>query len=252
MSLADKLKRRNVEPDVVDEVIPDEESEAEDTVITDFKPDPDSKYRREHWPVYEYPKRQPFKVTSFMVIIACGVLFGGILGVTLWKYLSPIQHHQMYQGEQEQIEAKWEAVPITVRSAYVPLMMSASYYGTPEWAALAPEQNNDGSLTFHPQTKEDFYAFVKLLRKEIDDVIEEYSNDETYQGFTSATVGRDYYTVTVATPMKQESLIDQKKAAVLLRHMKIQSFFYDRAEEQTVTLVFVNSDTNKTVLNLTM
>lgn len=251
MSLADKLKRRNVEPEVVDDEVTTD-ADAEATVITDFKPDPDSKYRREHWPVYEYPERQPFKITGFMVVILCSMIFGGLFGVGLWHYLSPIQHHQMYEGEQAQIEAKWNNEPITIRPAYASLMMSASYYDTPEWAALSPEQNNDGSITFHPSTKEDFYAFVKLLRNEIDKVIDEYSNDETYQGFTSATVGRDYYTVTVDTVMQQESLIDQKKAEVLLRHMKIQSFFYDYAEEQTVVLTFVNSDTNKVVLTLNM
>lgn len=202
--------------------------------------------------VYVYPKRKPVRTAILVGTITGGLLLGCCLGIAAWTVLEPFQHHALYGDEAAQIEAKWEASPITVSGAFAADLESASYFESDAWNALSPVKNADGSYTFVPETKETFTAFVEAIRGEIDSLIEQFAADDSFAGFLSGEVGMDYHTVTVQTPMKQASLIDQDKASVLVRQMKIQSLFYNADQDVQVALVFVNNRDGSVVLTMNM
>ena len=254
-----KLKRRNEEEtnDAVDSQIQDQSSS--DGKVYDengkllFKPSPNSKYTRETWPAYEYPKKKKFKFSLFAVILVVSIVAGLLLGNVGWNVIEPYQHHAMYSTEEEQIQAKWkENQFILVSPGLASVMKSSSYYGTTFWTHMNPEPQEDGSIRFHASTKEDFYMFVKAVRDEIDALIVNYSNDTTYQGFGSGEVGLDYLTVTVTTEMKKASLNDQKPAELLLKQLKIHSLFYDTGKDVAVSVVFVNPSVKEPIVTLNM
>jgi hypothetical protein len=221
--------------------------------LREFKPDPNSKYTRDHWPAYSYPERKKFKFSVFALILVVSIVVGLLVGKMGWDYIEPYQHHAMYTTEQEQITAKWkENTFITVSPGLLSVMKSSSYYGTTFWDNMNPEPLEDGSMRFHATTGEDFYLFVKAIRDEIDALIVNYSNDATYQGFTSGDVGLDYLTVTVSTDMKKASLIDQKPAEILVKQLKIHSLFYDAGKDVAVSVVFKNQYLSEPVLILNM
>lgn len=208
----------------------------------DFKPDPDSRYRREHWPAYAYPEPKKFRITTMMATMAFAVFAGGLLAFMGWHgVLKPIEHHLLYGDEEAAIGAKWHSDPIRVPGVLASVMQRASYYGTDVWSAMNPVSGEDGSITLAANSKEDFTAFVQAVRAEIDSMLETYEADSSYAAFNSYSVGMDYLTITIDTDMKQESLLEKEKYSDLLCEMKIQAAFYNADDGSLdVRIDFVN------------
>lgn len=232
----------------------EDEPDADGESVPDYGPGRDTVYRRDTWPAYAYPPRKKFRIPPVAIAAFIGMFLGFVVFQGAWAVVEAYQQHAMYSTEQSLIESRFVRQPITIRAAYAADMKSSAYYGTEAWMKMNPVENEDGSITFSPDYKEDFYEFVMSLRAEIDRLLDLYGNDESFLGFSAGEPGMDYYSVNVETIMRQASLIDQSKSQALIRQMKIQSFFYSAVDgvEATVSILFVNDQTGETVLTMNM
>lgn len=197
---------------------------------------------------YVYPKRKPIRMTMFILAIILGIVGGGAVGVVAWKvWLQPAQHHMMYPNEADDVASKWVGVPVVVSSDLAKLVRESSYYETPEYQAMLPEEREDGSIVFNPKSGSDMYAFVRLIRDEIDNLIEMDKNDTFLVFFEDAKMNIEYDVLTVTTPMERASLIDEKVGNLLLAHMKVQALLYHPGENPVVIIQYVNNKSGKTI-----
>lgn len=197
---------------------------------------------------YVYPKRKPIRMTMFMLAILLGIVGGGAVGVVAWKlWLQPTQHHMMYPNEAEDVAAQWVGVPVVISSDLADVVRQSSYYGTPEYKAMLPEERENGSIVFNPKSGSDMYAFVRLIRDEIDRLIETNKADTSLVFFEDAKMNIEYDILTVTTPMERASLVDEKVSDLLLSHMKVQALLYHPGEDTIVVIQYVNDQSGKTV-----
>lgn len=218
----------------------------------DYGPGRDTVFRRETWPPYAYPPfRFPRISMAFMWALA-GLACGVALASGTWMAIRAIQERVMYQNVEQVIRAQWPGMPVTLRAGYHDDLTGAPYYGHRAWNEMHPVENEDGSFTLDTATSKEFCALVLAIREYMDDLMREFAEDESFQGFTSAEPSLDYDVVTVQTPMHRASLIDQERAKILLRQMKIHNLLYRAVsgEEPVVRLVFVNN--GETVLTMQM
>ena len=200
---------------------------------------------------YVYPKRKPIRMTMFVLAIILGIVGGGAVGVVAWKvWLQPAQHHMMYPNEADDVAAQWVGVPVVISSDLADVVRHSSYYETPEYQAMLPEEREDGSIVFNPQSGSDMYAFVRLIRDEIDSLIEMDKNDTFLVFFEDAKMNIEYDILTVTTPMERASLIDEKVSNLLLSHMKIQALLYHPGEKPIVVIQYMNDKSGKTVTSV--
>jgi len=218
----------------------------------DYGPGRDTVFRRETWPPYAYPPRKKLHVPMALLWSIAGLAAGLVLSAGIFLGVRAIQERMMYHDVQQVIRAQWPNMPLTIRAGYHDDIVNAPYYGSDAWNDLDPVENEDGSFTLASGTSREFCALILEMREYMDGLMDGYTADEAYLGFGEASPGLDYDVVTVQTQMHQSGFIDQEKAVVLLRQMKIHNLLYRAidGEEPEVRLVFVNG--GDTVLTMRM
>ena len=156
----------------------------------------------------------------------------------------------MYPNEADDVAAQWVGVPVVISSDLAEVVRNSSYYETPEYQAMLSEEREDGSIVFNPKSGSDMYAFVRLIRDEIDNLIEMDKNDTLLVFFEDAKVNIEYDILTVTTPMERASLIDEKVSNLLLSHMKVQALLYHPGEDPIVVIQYLNDKSGKTVTSV--
>lgn len=220
----------------------------------DYGPGRDTVYRRETWPKYAYPPRRKLRIPMAAVWAVAGVAAGLVLSSVIFMGIRAVQERMMYQNVEQVIRAQWPNMDLTIRPGFHDDMVNAPYYDSRSWRNMDPVENDDGSITFAASTSREFCDLILDMRTYMDRLMAEFEADETYLGFGAAAASLDYDVITVKTQMHQSGLIDQEKAVVLLRQMKIHNIFYRAisGEEPEVRLVFVNENDGETVLVMRM
>lgn len=218
----------------------------------DYGPGRDTIFRRETWPPYAYPSRKKLHVPMALLWSIAGLAAGLVLSTGIFLGIRAIQERMMYHDVEQMIRAQWPNMELTIRPGYHDDVVNAPYYGSDAWEALRPVENDDGSFTLEAGTSKEFCALILEMREYMDSLMARYTADEAYLGFGEAAPSLDYDVVTVSTQMHQSGFIDQEKAVVLLRQMKIHNLLYRAidGEEPEVRLVFMNG--KDTVLTMRM